>query len=373
MRIKNATAFPLKYPEPHDSGKPRSIVIVRVESSGDVEGWGECICHSPEASLAVALLIEQSFAGLIEGRDPREVSRIWEDLHQHAFWFGYGGIADLAIAAIDMALWDLKGKAAGLPVYDLLGGRMVDRMRACASVIFDMDDLEATYAEFSEYASRGFTAVKGGWGKSRETAFGLDSDRDLEIVRVVRDAVGPKVDVIVDVGTHVKWSLSHAQRMFARLEEFGLLWIEEPLPRDELQGLRELRRSTRTAIATGEKEWNLRAFADLIATRGVDIVMPDAGKMGITGFKKVIDLASVHGIGFTPHSWSSAINTAAAAHLFASSTNGVVFELKPHPSPMHDELVSTPMHQVQGWVYVDDEPGLGVQIRETTLDKYLIR
>ena len=232
-----------------------------------------------------------------------------------------------------MALWDLKGRLLDVPVYELLGGKRMDRMRACASVIFDTEDLDATAEEFADYASRGYTAVKGGWGKSPETCFGRDPKRDLAVVSTIREAVGPDIDVIVDVGTHVRWTPSHAIAMARAFEPYNLYWIEEPLPQDDIQGYIRLRESIRTPVATGEKEWTLRAFKELIEWGGRHRhARPRQGR-GCHGFKKIVEFANAHSIRFTPHSWSSAINTAAAANLYATCDNGVVFELKPNPHP----------------------------------------
>jgi L-alanine-DL-glutamate epimerase-like enolase superfamily enzyme len=292
-------------------------------------------------------------------------------MRAHSFWYGNGGIATFAISAIDMALWDVAGKERGVPVHALLGGKRMDRMRACSSVIFDTVNVDATAREFAGYRARGYTAMKGGWGKSPETAFGLDARRDLALVRALREAVGEDADLIVDVGTHVRWTVNHAIRMARAFEPFNLSWIEEPLAPDDLDGYRRLRATTATPIATGEKEWTVGAFRALVQSGGVDIVMPDPGKAeGITGMKQIVDYAAQHNLRFTPHSWSSAINTAAAAHVFASSPNGVVFELKPEPSPMQHELVDEPLVQHDGYVPVPDRPGLGVTVNESVVERY---
>jgi L-alanine-DL-glutamate epimerase-like enolase superfamily enzyme len=373
VQISSIESFPLHYPEPHDSGKSRYITIVKVTASDGNIGWGECICQFPEAALATKVIIDRGFADLLKGQDPRDVERLWRAMRDRSWWYGNGGIANFALSAIDMALWDLKGQILQVPVYDLLGGKRMTKLRACASVIFDTEDLTATRAEFADYASRGYTAVKGGWGKRPEAAFGLDLKRDLAVVSAIRDAIGPDVDLVVDVGTHVKWTIAHAVKMTKAMEPFDLLWIEEPLPQDDIAGYVRLREATQTSVAAGEKEWALRDFKRLIEAGAVDIVMPDAGKAeGITGFKKIIDFAAAHGVRFTPHSWSSAINTAAAMHLFASADNGVVFELKPNPSPMQTELVRQPIVQVDGYVQLPSTPGLGIEVNVETIKRYAL-
>lgn len=374
VKIDLVEAFPLSYPEPHDSNKARHVTLVRLGTSGGAVGWGECISQWPEAATAVKTLIDRGLGDVVLGTDPDNVELTWQRMRDHSFWYGNGGIASFAISAIDMALWDLKGKLHDVPVYELLGGKKVERLRACASVIFDTEDLAATRAEFADYAARGYTAVKGGWGKSPEAAFGRSPRRDLAVVRAIRDAVGDDVDVVVDVGTHVRWTVQHAVKMARQFEEYNLYWLEEPLPQDDVEGLRQLRAVTTIPIASGEKEWTLQAFKHLIQSSAVDIVMPDAGKAeGITGCKRIVELAAAEGVRYTPHSWSTAINTAAAAHLFASVTNGVVFELKPNPSPMQRDLVEVPFEQRDGWIEIPSTPGLGVEVNEAIVQRYVMR
>jgi L-alanine-DL-glutamate epimerase-like enolase superfamily enzyme len=371
VKIKRIEAFPLRYPEPHDSNKHRFITLAKVETDSGALGWGECISQWPEAALAVKTIIEQGFQPLLRDRDPFDIRALWELMRAHSTWYGNGGIAAFAISAIDMALYDLKGRALNVPVYELLGGKARSDFRAVASIIFDTVDLDATAAEFADYVSRGYTAVKGGWGKSADTAFGLDAVRDLELVKRVREAIGDGTAFMLDVGTHVKWDVPHAIRMTRRFEEYGIYWIEEPLPHHDLQGHELLRQSIQTLIATGEKGGTGLDFQRMIDARIGDLLMPDVGKAeGITGVKLIAEACAARGIFYNPHSWSSALNTAASLHICASVTNAPVFELKPNPNPMQHELVDDPIEPRGGRVAVPDKPGLGVTVREDVVRKY---
>jgi L-alanine-DL-glutamate epimerase-like enolase superfamily enzyme len=318
------------------------------------------------------VIIDRGLAPLLQSRDPLEIRGLWELMRHHSTWYGTGGIATFAISAIDIALHDLKGKALGVPVYDLLGGKVKPRFRAVASIILDMVDLEATAREFAGYVSRGYTAVKGGWGKNPETAFGLDAKRDLLLVKMVREAIGDDVAFMVDVGTHVKWDVAHAIQMTRKFEEYGISWIEEPLPPHDFDGYLRLRHSIKTLIATGEKEWTVQGFQRMIDSHIADFLMPDVGKAeGITGVKQVIEAAALKNVFYNPHSWSTAINTAASLHLCASATNAIFFELKPNPNPMQHELVEDPIDQVNGYVEAPQKPGLGITVRDHVVQKYL--
>jgi L-alanine-DL-glutamate epimerase-like enolase superfamily enzyme len=369
--IGRVDAYPLCYPEPHDSMRNRYITLARVETDDGIVGWGECISQWPESAVATAVVIERGLAPLLQGTDATSVRARWEQMRAHAFWHGNGGIVSFAISAVDIALWDVAGKAAGLPVHALLGGKLHDRFRACASVILNTLDLEALGAEFAGYRERGFTAVKGGWGQDPEAGFGMSLARDLAVARTVREAVGPDVGVSLDVSARARLSSARAVRLARRLEEFDLAWLEDALHHEDHEGYRRLRAATEIPIATGERCWTTHDYRRLVRSGAVDIVLIDPGRVeGLTGMKHAADEAASVGVGIVPHSWSSALNTAAALHVFASATNGVVFEVKPNENPMQNDLVTNPFEQVGGYIEVRDAPGLGVDVDEEVVRRY---
>ena len=369
--IARIDAFPLRYPEPHDSNRNRYVTLARIEADDGAVGWGECISQWPEAALAVKTVVDVGFAPLLLGADPGDPQRLWQTMRSHAFWHGHGGLVSFAISALDMAVWDLAGKIAGLPVHRLLGGKLVDRVRACASVILNTLDLEALRDEFRDYRERGFTAVKGGWGQVPEAGFGCDPARDIAIAQTLREAVGPDASLALDVSARAAWTSSHAVRMAQRLQEFELGWLEDPLFHEDHDGYRRLRAAVPTPIATGERCWTLHDYRRLVRSGGVDIVLVDPGRVeGISGMKAIVEDAASQLVRFVPHSWSSALNTAAALSIFASSTNGHVFEIKPNPSPMQHELVTDPIEQHDGWIEIRDAAGLGVTVDEDVVRAY---
>jgi L-alanine-DL-glutamate epimerase-like enolase superfamily enzyme len=372
MKIKRITAHPLQYPEPHDHGKLRIITLVRIESEDGAVGWGEAITMFPDAAVSTKTVVEVGLAPLLLGESALEVERHWHAMLAHVWWYGPQGIAAFAISAVDMALWDLKGHLLGQPVSTLLGGRVRDRVSVMASIHLDMDDLDWTVREFQWFRDEGYRIVKGGWGKRPESVFGLDRKKDIELARRVREVIGDDIELVVDVlGARVKWNLSTAIQRFRDLEPFNLKWIEEPLPPQDLEGHAKLRDTVATAIGTGEQEWNVDGYRRLIQSGGVDIVQMDPGRChGITGSRQVAKLVEAEDLGFTAHTWSSALNTAASVHLLANSTHGVTMDFKPHESPMQHELVSDPWVQKDGFLEVRDAPGLGVTVREETVQKY---
>jgi L-alanine-DL-glutamate epimerase-like enolase superfamily enzyme len=372
MQIKKITAYPLRYPEPNDRNNLRHVTLAKIETDTGLVGWGECISQWPEAALAVKALIEQGLAPVLLGRDPTENIALVHLMKEHNWWYGDTGMANFAVSALDIALWDLKGKALGVPVHNLLGGKLHSRLRACASTHPSKARIEDLAAELAGHAANGYTAVKVGFGKTGEANLGVDPKRDIAYVAAVREAIGPEVDFMVDLGKKTRWDYALGVKMSREFEKYNLRWIEDPFPPTNVEAYQHLRQSIQTQVAAGEREWTPAAYQRLIALGAADIYLADPGRVeGITGVKQVIDLTARAHLYYNAHSWSSAINTAAAIHLTAVAPNYIVFELKPLPSPLQYELVKEPFEQHGGWVTVPDKPGLGVEIVEDTVHKYL--
>jgi len=374
MRIKSIQAFPLAYPEPHYKGIERYITLARVEGDDGRVGWGECISQFREASRATKTIIEEGFAPLLVGEDCLDVERLWHKMLARIWWYGPEGIAAFAVSAVDMALWDLKGKALGLPVCQLLGGMLHNKVVAMGSIIFDMEDFGWTLNEFRWMREQGYFVVKAGWGMRPEAVFGQDRQKDLEIVREVRGVIGDKLELVVDTpGARGIWDVPTAIQRFRDLEPYRLKWIEQPLPPQDLEGHARLRTAVATPIGTGEDEWNTESYRRLIQSKGVDVIQMDPGRChGITGCRDVIKLIEAENLQFSAHTWSSALNTAASVHLLAISTQGSCMDFKPHESPMQHELVSDPWVQEKGYLRVRSSPGLGVTVLEEVVRKYLL-
>ena len=204
-----------------------------------------------------------------------------------------------------------------------------------------------------------------------EAGFGLDAERDLTIAQTIREAVGDEFDFALDVSAYGNWTVDHAIEMTSRLEPFRLHWFEDPLPHWEYEGYRRLSESTDTAITTGERCWNVQDYRALAETGALAHVLIDPGRVdGLTGMWEAAMAVAERGVTVIPHSWSSAINTAAALHVMASIPNPHVFELKPNPSPMQHELVAVPLDQHDGRVAVPEGPGLGIEVDEDTVRRY---
>jgi L-alanine-DL-glutamate epimerase-like enolase superfamily enzyme len=371
-KIARVEALPLRYAEPNNNGKLRCVALVRIETASGAVGWGEAITGSEDASLAMKVIVDRGLSSRLIGRDPRDVEAIWSEFREQTYWSGNGGVVTFALSAIDMALWDLAARLADMPLYRLLGGKRRDRVRAASSIIFDTADLDATGRQFADLRARGYEVLKGGWGHDLSIAFGKDAKRDLAIVRTVRDAVGDDAEIIVDVAAGSNWTASHAIAMARAFEPYRLYWLEDALPEGDLDGWKRLRAGTATPLCTGEKGWLVPDFRRLIDTGALDVIMIDPGRAeGVTGTKKVIEMAAEVRQSWNAHSWSSAINTAASLHLAAASPNVLLLELKPEPSPMQNDIVSDPIVMEGGYIAVRDAPGLGVTVDEAAVRRYL--
>lgn len=369
--VERVEAIPVGYEEPNDHNARRYLCLVRIEDSDGRVGWGESITQFEEATFATKAVID-GMAELVIGADPVQRSTVWRAVKGRAWWYGYGGgIASYAVAAIDIALWDLAGKQLGKPVIDLLGGPAHERLPAVASAHAHQESIPAMVEEAQGWMDGGLNGMKVGFGKRGNARLGYEFDRDVEYVSAMRSGLGDEAMLMVDCGIAVKWSVPEAVKRVRAFEDSGLEWIEEPLGAWDPSGYRTLRSQTSTKIAYGEKEWNLAGYERVLATETVDVVGIDPARAeGITGFKLVADRCEAYQRWCNAHAWSSAICTAASLALSLSTPSSYVFEVKPLENPMQDELAVEPISHVDGWMYPLAGDGLGVEIREDVVARY---
>jgi len=371
MRIAKVEPIPVSYPEPNDFNALRHLCLVKITADDGQVGWGESITQFPEANFAAKAIIEGMAPNLI-GKDPVQTETLWRQNKQQAWWYGYhGGIASYAVAAIDIALWDLKGKALGRSVLDLLGGPAHDRLPAIASCHAHFESIPEMAEETAEWISTGLQGLKTGFGKRGKANLGYDHDRDVAYVKAMRDVLGPKRMLMIDNGIAIKWDVTDAVRRAKAMEEYDLDWIEEPLGAWDPEGYANLRAKTTTRIAYGEREWTLEQFERVLATGTVDVMGVDPGRAeGITGFKKVTERCEFYRRQANAHAWSSAIVTAASLAISFNSPACKLFELKPLRNPMQHDLVTHPFEHVGGWMYPPTGPGLGIEVIENVVNGY---
>jgi L-alanine-DL-glutamate epimerase-like enolase superfamily enzyme len=370
MKIAKIEAIPVSYPEPNDFNALRHLCLAKITADDGQIGWGESITQFPEANFAVKAIIDGMAPNLI-GKDPVHTEALWRQNKHQAWWYGYGGgIASYAVAALDIALWDLKGKALGRSVLDLLGGPVHERLPGIASCHAHYESIEEMAEETVEWLSTGLQGLKTGFGKRGNARLGYDHDRDVAYVKAMRAVMGDK-QLMIDCGINVKWDVTQAVRRVQAMEEYGLTWIEEPLGAWDPEGYANLRAKTTTLIAYGEKEWTLEGFERVLATGTVDVVGVDPGRgEGITGFKKVCDRVEAYRRQANAHAWSSAIVTAASLAISFSTPACKLFEFKPLRNPMQHDLVTKPFDHVDGWVYPPTGPGLGIEVIEEVVEGF---
>jgi L-alanine-DL-glutamate epimerase-like enolase superfamily enzyme len=369
-RIAKVEAIPVSYPEPNDFNALRHLCLVRITTEDGHVGWGESITQFPEANFAVKAIVE-GMAERVIGRDPCDNIAVWHALRDQKWWYGWGGgIASYAVAAIDIAMWDLKGQVLGVPVLQLIGGAVHDRLPAIASSHAHHEDIGRMVEEAQEWVAPGLHGVKVGLGKRGNARLGYEHDRDVEYMRRMREGL-PGMQIMLDCGWAVKWDVSTAIRRVQAFEEHDLTWIEEPLGGWDPEGYANLRSKTTTLIAYGEKEWDVDGFERVLATGTVDVVGIDPGRAeGITGFLRAVGRIETHRRQANAHCWSSAIVTAASLAVSFSSPAFKLVEVKPLINPMQHELVTEPIGHVDGWFTPPTKPGLGITVIDEVVDRY---
>ena len=269
-------------------------LVVEIECDDGTIGIGNAAL-SPHATKTT---IDTYLKPLLIGTDPLDSEYIWQSMYRRTLPFGRKGIGMVAISAVDLAVWDAKGKILGQPVFKLLGGRTKPKLPVYASRLYSQP-LEALFEEAKAYAEQGFSAVKirFGWGPKD----GLDGiNRNLALVRTTREAVGDSVDIMADA--YMGWNLEYTKRMLRLLAPFNMRWLEEPVIADDLNVYAELRAMNLTAIAGGEHEYTLSGFRQALDLKAYDIVQFDVNRVGgITAAKKIADLCEANDVLVIPH------------------------------------------------------------------------
>lgn len=269
-------------------------LVVEIECDDGTIGIGNAAL-APHATKSV---IDTYLKPLLIGADPLDSEYLWASMYRRTLPFGRKGIGMVAISAVDLAIWDAKGKILKQPVFKLLGGRTKPTIPVYASRLYSQP-LDTLYAEAKAYAEQGFKAVKlrFGWGPKDGFA-GIA--RNLDLVRTTREAVGPDVDIMADC--YMGWSLEYARRMLRALEPHNLRWVEEPVVADDLAGYAELRALGHVAISGGEHEYTLQGFRHALDLKAFDIAQFDVNRVGgVTAAKKITDLCEAHDVTVIPH------------------------------------------------------------------------
>jgi D-galactarolactone cycloisomerase len=333
----------------------RQAAFVEIETDEGVCGYGPCSFGSVSLDLAsVATLCDNTFAPALLGEDPHRIEHLWDKIYYGSILRVHGrrslGVAILS--AVDVALWDIKGKALGAPVYQLLGGAFRDPVPCYASSVY-WDTPEGAAAQARAFVEQGFKAFK--------VKVGLDLENDLASLHAIREQVGPDVDVMVDANQC--YSRHLALRVGRELERLDVAFFEEPLPIDDVDGHALLARKLDVRIATGENMYTRWDFLPFLRQEAVHVVQADASRCGgISEGKRIADLAGVHHLHAIPHTFSDALTVAANLHVVAASSNAPIIEYDRTYNEIQEKLVRNPPLVRDSAIELPAEPGLGVEI-----------
>jgi D-galactarolactone cycloisomerase len=363
MKIETIEVHNLRFEYPNKLGfrysggvcTARVTTIVLVHTNTPHVGIGSCYTHPALAHL----VIEHQLAPLLKGRDPRQTEELWSLMYDLTRWYGRKGAAISALGALDVAFWDLKGKAANAPVYRLLGGTK-NSCPAYASALLWQD---------AESAAREATALKSKGWKRMKMRMGQGEEKDLANLRAIRAAIGTEVDLMCDAG--MRLDVPTAKRIGKVLKDEKVFWFEEPFEPEDLASYRALHGALSTRIAAGENEFGVQGFRDLIEPPCVDIVQPDASRCGgISEAHKVAMMASAHNLGVATHTWSDALAVVANAHVVAACDTGITVEVDQTGNPFIEELLNAPLAISAGVLDLGEKPGLGIELNFEALEKY---
>ncbi|NKB69873.1 MAG: galactonate dehydratase [Candidatus Latescibacteria bacterium] len=352
--------------EPHNNW-----LFVRIHTDAGISGIGEGSLQYKDAALAAEI---ENFASYLRGKDPFQIEHIWTSLHRRVTWSG-GPVTISAISAIDLALWDIKGKALGVPVYELVGGKVMDRVPLYANGWLSGDrSAAANEADFFAQCAR--AVVEQGYRCLKLYPFGGTQvitperlQRGVGLVRAVREAVGPDIDVAVDVRRHLNiWS---ARRAAHKLEELDIAWLEEPILYDNAEAMAAFANSVKVPVSTGEELYTRWEFRALLEANAVGIIQPDichAG--GLSEMRKIAAMADTYYVTVAPHNSNGPISTVASLHFDMSIPNCHMQELFLNSLDLYQAVLTQPLEIADGYGAPPEGPGWGTDIDDAVLAQY---
>jgi D-galactarolactone cycloisomerase len=338
--------------------------LVEVKTDAGIGGWGSCFTSGKLIEGAMQLLWP-----LLEGESAVEPERVTEKLRQSTFWQGRGGAVEHAISGLDLALWDIMGKACGQPVSRLLGGNYRSRIKPYGSILFDEPDIVLA-RKLGDVVQRGYKAVKLGW-----RPFGRRDRRfDELLIRTARRTVGDDIELMVDAGGSEQFwphGRNWARETAKMLADYGIVWFEEPLPPDDLAGYIELTRTSPVPIAGGEVLTRRQAFLPWIENHAVDIIQPDSTKNGgLSESRRIGWMAYDHNIQLVSHGWNTVVGLAADLQLAAALPVARYVEYLTPCAYLEDLTIESFVPDAEGYLQIPDRPGLGIEIDRDKLEKY---
>lgn len=338
----------------------RHHTIVEVHTDQGITGLGEGVGNAP----LIKGILDSYLANQAIGLDPLQIESVRRQILDNHVYYEQKGSAVCAASAIEMACWDIKGKALGVPVYELLGGLCHSALEGYVSDIYWEEDPKVMYENAKRIRAQGYKIFKAHIGAGTP-------EEDSRRLEALRDAVGDST-LLVDL--NCGYDFETAARACRLWEKYNLGWIEEPIAPHFIDRMAELKATSRIPIAAGENEFRVYGFRDLFQKRAVDIAMPDIGRAGgIWETKQICALAQSFGVRVSPHNFSSGVLLAATMHLMASTPNTSWLELDSSQNAVYHDFFVTPPVVKEGRVEVPTTPGLGVALRKEILERYAVR
>jgi L-alanine-DL-glutamate epimerase-like enolase superfamily enzyme len=359
LRIENVEA---------KTASSQDSVLVRVVTDAGIEGIGEADSSPEMVKAAIDAPFSHNVAtglrDLLLGENPLETERLWHKMYRRTMYCGRRSVMITAMAAIDMALWDIKGKHYGEPIHRLLGGKQHDRILAYASILFGKNGRE-TRDIGRRWRDAGYRAVKFGW-----EPMGQSEAIDIEIVRGAREGIGEGNILLIDAGC--VWDARTALRRAHAFADYGAEWLEEALYPDDVEGYRWLRDRSPIPIAAGEEECGRHSFAPLIDRRALDVYQVDLSRNGFTDAAYIKQRVEEIGGRLCNHCYTSPITVAASLHWLSTVRDAFLFEDCVEDSPLRHQLTHEKVQAEDGWITVPDRPGLGVTLNEDFVTSRLV-
>lgn len=377
MEVRQVESYPLAYSmgEGRGYGSARGTVnqrmstLVRVETDDGLVGWGEAF--GPPRTMAT--LVEELLTDLVVGTDPYEVESLCERTYTGLYHFGASGLVQSAVSGVDIALWDIIGKATEQPIHRLLGGANRTAIPLYASTMYVTEWGEDPEEPIRRAVDEGFTAAK--------IKIGRNFEDDVERTRIAREALGEDGTLMVDVNGNYR--ADQAIRLAEKLRPFDVHWLEEPVPPEDVEGYAEVRAATDVPIAGGEAVYARFGYQELFENRAVDIVQPDVCKCGgIAEARFIANMATTSNVTISPHCWTGGVGLAASLQYAAAlpeyphSMNipePLLFEFDRADNKLRNEILVDPFDPTGGSLDVPQDPGLGVDVDEDALNRFQVR
>lgn len=373
MRIESVRSIPLLAPldEPQRTGVATftklATTLVEVRTDTGVVGYGECLArYSPRIWAAI---VDDLLAPLVVGADPFDTERLWMRMFRDLRSFsGHSrGMLVEGIAGVDIALWDVKGRALGVPLHALIGGAVRTRLATYASSVM-VRERGVMEADAAGLVEQGFRAIK--------VKIGIGVDDDVANIRAIRRAIGDGVAVMLDANG--AYRAPDAIELARRVEDLGIAWLEEPVVADDLDGYERIRAATSIPLAAGEAEFTRFGVRDLLARGVIDVLQPDVARSGgVSETLKMIGQAGAHHVAYAPHvGFSAAVCVAATLHLAAAASNFLTYECIYTMNPLRERLAVTPVggpsQLVDGQMPIPQGPGLGIDLNPDVIERYRV-